>query len=174
MRKEDLEFPGPTQKIVPLGNFVILSEDPEFKNLSGSLQFPVSKSPFVISRDKITAGHDYHVAVAAEKGKGYRSAWANGNSIITTERFKDEIVVKESSMVGTGVAVFVVIMALVALVAYYAIKHRRLHRTFREFAATHYSSATGRATLNHSVLIDDDDESPIIRGFADDEPLVVA
>jgi len=153
---------------------VILSEDPEFKNLSGSLRFPVAKSPFFISRDKITAGHDYYVAVAAEKGKGYRSAWANGNSIITSERFKDEIVVKESSMVGTGVAVFVVIMALVALVAYYAIKHRRLHRTFREFAATHYSSATGRATLNHSVLIDDDDESPIIRGFADDEPLVVA
>ena len=31
---------------------------------------------------------------------------------------------------------------------------------FREFTAGHYSSATGTATL-----IDDDDESPIIRGF---------
>ena len=44
---------------------------------------------------------------------------------------KGEIVVEESSMVGTGVAVFVVIAALVALVAYIATKHRRLHRTFR-------------------------------------------
>jgi len=154
---------------------VILSEDPEFKNLTGSLKFPgLTKSPYIINRDNIKAGTDYYVAVAAQKGEKYRSAWATGNSIITSERLKDEIVVKESSMVGTGVAVFVVIVALVALVAFYAIKHRRLHRTFREFAATHYSSATGRATLNHSVLIDDDDESPIIRGFADDEPLVVA
>jgi hypothetical protein len=40
---------------------------------------------------------------------------------------------------------------------------------FQEFAATHYSSATGSATL-----LDDDDESPIIRGFSDDEPLVVS
>jgi hypothetical protein len=40
----------------------------------------------------------------------------------------------------------------------------------QEFAATHYNSATGSATL----LEEDDDESPIIRGFADDEPLVVS
>jgi len=44
---------------------------------------------------------------------------------------------------------------------------------FREFAAGHYSSATGAATINHSALIDDDDDSPIIRGFSDDEPLVM-
>ena len=49
-----------------------------------------------------------------------------------------------------------------------------LHR-FRELIASHYSSATGHATINHHGLmddLDDDDESPIIRGFNDKEPLV--
>ena len=51
---------------------------------------------------------------------------------------------------------------------------RHYHR-FRELIASHYSSATGHATINHHGLmddLDDDDESPIIRGFNDKEPLV--
>ena len=47
-------------------------------------------------------------------------------------------------------------------------KEIQLPPRFREFTAGHYSSATGTATL-----IDEDDESPIIRGFGDDEPLVM-
>ena len=46
---------------------------------------------------------------------------------------------------------------------------------FRELIASHYSSATGHATVSHHGLMDDmdeDDESPIIRGFNDKEPLV--
>ena len=46
---------------------------------------------------------------------------------------------------------------------------------FRELIASHYNSATGHATVSHHGLMDDldeDDESPIIRGFNDKEPLV--
>ena len=35
-----------------------------------------------------------------------------------------------------------------------------------------YSPASGAAILNQSSL-DDEDDSPIIRGFSDDEPLVI-
>ena len=53
--------------------------------------------------------------------------------------------------------------------------YRRMRYRFRELIASHYSSATGHATINHHGLMlddDDDDESPIIRGFNDKEPLV--
>ena len=53
---------------------------------------------------------------------------------------------------------------------------RRLTRRFQAFASR-YVPASGSASidLNGGAVdgVDDDDDSPIIRGFADDEPLVV-
>ena len=51
----------------------------------------------------------------------------------------------------------------------YVFRHRRLKRNFVAFASR-YSPASGAAILN---VDDDADDSPIIRGFSDDEPLVV-
>ena len=42
----------------------------------------------------------------------------------------------------------------------------------RELISGHYLVA-GASSVNHCQLIDEDDESPIIRGFSDDEPLVM-
>ena len=85
------------------------------------------------------------------------------------------IVIQEESAVGSIVAVIVVICLMGAGIAYYAHSNRRMRNRLREFLATHYSSATGHATINHHGLMDDDDDddSPIIRGFNDEEPLVM-
>ena len=83
----------------------------------------------------------------------------------------DTINISESSAVGTVVAVMVVIILLGSGVAYYAWSNRRMRYRFRELIATHYNSATGHVN-HHGLLDDDDDESPIIRGFSDNEPLV--
>lgn len=123
------------------------------------------------------SGLEFTVAVAAvrtQKQGEYVSSWLTAQkSLLPVElpqhASPDQIVIEETSAVGTVIGVLIVISMLVAALGYMFYKHRRLRRSFQEFAATHYSSATGSATL-----LDDDDESPIIRGFADDEPLVVS
>ena len=84
------------------------------------------------------------------------------------------ITIPESSAVGTIVGVLIVLILMGSGIAYYAYTNRRMRYRFRELIASHYSSATGHATINHHGLMDDDDddESPIIRGFNDKEPLV--
>ena len=85
------------------------------------------------------------------------------------------ISIPESSAVGTIVAVLLVMVIMGAGIGYYAWSNRRMRYRFRELIASHYSSATDHATINHHGLMmedDDDDESPIIRGFNDKEPLV--
>ena len=100
----------------------------------------------------------------------------SGNTIMTVAvEEPGTITIPESSAVGTVVGVLVVLALLGAGVAYYAHTNRRMRHRFRELIASHYSSATGHATINHHGLmddLDDDDESPIIRGFNDKEPLV--
>ena len=66
-----------------------------------------------------------------------------------------------------------VMLVLGSVLGYYAFTSRRMRSRYREFAAGHYRSATGAAAINHSAHIDDDDDSPIIREFSDDEPLVM-
>lgn len=78
------------------------------------------------------------------------------------------ITIPESSAVGTIVGVLLVMVILGSGLGYYAYSNRRMRTRFREFTSGHYSSATGAATL-----MDDEDESPIIRGFSDHEPLVM-
>ena len=86
------------------------------------------------------------------------------------------IVIEEKSAVGTVVGVLVFIVLMGCGLAYYVHTNRRMRNRFREFIATHYNSATGHATINHHGLMDeydDDLSSPIIRGFNDEEPLVM-
>jgi len=105
----------------------------------------------------------------------YKSAFNKAGQSIMTMSLSEEgsITIPEKSAVGTVIGVLLVMLVLGSGLGYYAFTNRRMRSRFREFAAGHYSSATGAATINHSALIDDDDDSPIIRGFSDDEPLVM-
>ena len=105
----------------------------------------------------------------------YKSTFDKARQSIMTMSLSEEgsITIPEKSAVGTVIGVLLVMLVLGSGLGYYAFTNRRMRSRFREFAAGHYSSATGAATINHSALIDDDDDSPIIRGFSDDEPLVM-
>ena len=103
-----------------------------------------------------------------------------------------DVVVPGSSLAGVVVFVCFVIVVLGAGFGYYFVKHRRLRRGMQDFVSR-YSPASGAANIfNTGSLLGgdsdaggsgsfslgggvgaDDDTAPIIRGFADDEPLVV-
>jgi len=163
---------------------VVLSPDPTFSNLTCSITLPVKNSPFTIQPSVLnnqsysstcSFSHSYSVAVRTVTSERYKSAYSKaGNSIMTLAMSEaGSITIPEKSAVGTVVGVLIVMLILGSGLGYYAFSNRRMRSRFREFAAGHYSSATGAATINHGNLMDDDDDSPIIRGFSDDEPLVM-
>uniref|UniRef100_A0A8C5JCH0 Sortilin-related receptor n=1 Tax=Junco hyemalis TaxID=40217 RepID=A0A8C5JCH0_JUNHY len=54
-------------------------------------------------------------------------------------------------------------------------RHRRLQSSFTAFANSHYSSRLGSAIFSSGDdLGDEDDEAPMITGFSDDVPMVIA
>jgi hypothetical protein len=164
---------------------IVLSPDPSFSNLTCSITLPVITSPFTIQPSVLTnqsyasscsSSHQFSLGVRAVTKERYRSGLNKaGQSIMTMSlsSYPGSITIPEKSAVGTVIGVLLVMLVLASGLGYYAFSNRRMRSRFREFAAGHYSSATGAATINHSALIDDDDDSPIIRGFSDDEPLVM-
>jgi len=164
---------------------IVLSPDPSFSNMTCSITLPVTTSPFTIQPSVLTnqsyssscsSSHQFSLGVRAVTKERYKSALNKaGQSIMTMSlsSYPGSITIPEKSAVGTVIGVLLVMLVLASGLGYYAFSNRRMRSRFREFAAGHYSSATGAATINHSALIDDDDDSPIIRGFSDDEPLVM-
>uniref|UniRef100_A0AAR2KSS9 Fibronectin type-III domain-containing protein n=1 Tax=Pygocentrus nattereri TaxID=42514 RepID=A0AAR2KSS9_PYGNA len=60
------------------------------------------------------------------------------------------------------------------LVALY-VRHRRLQHSFTAFANSHYNSRLGSAIFSSGdELGDDDEDAPMISGFSDDVPMVIA
>ena len=61
------------------------------------------------------------------------SAWVRASRLLVdmTEEHQGEIVIEESSAVGTVIGVLFVIAFLVSALGYFMFKHRRLSRTFQ-------------------------------------------
>ncbi|XP_078593117.1 sortilin-related receptor-like isoform X1 [Branchiostoma floridae x Branchiostoma japonicum] len=79
----------------------------------------------------------------------------------------------KASLAAILAPTLLVIVVLAVALAVFIIRHRRLQRSFMSFATSHYDTSRGEATFTTGDD-DDDEDSPIIRGFSDDEPLVVA
>ncbi len=151
---------------------VFLSERPDLS--SPALVFNATEPPFDLSRataeGAVSPGRLYYVGVALVDADQYVSA-ASDAVAVETALPEGDLVVSRRSVAGVLVPVLLLVVALGSGLAYYVYRNRRLTRSFQAFASR-YSAASGAAILNQGAL-DDDDESPIIRGFADDEPLVV-
>ncbi|KAJ8266258.1 hypothetical protein GJAV_G00128370 [Gymnothorax javanicus] len=83
---------------------------------------------------------------------------------------------KSRDMAGVVVPVlFVLLLGLCAGFAVLYFRHRRLQHSFTAFANSHYNSRLGSAVFSSGEeLGGDDDDDPLINGFADDVPMVVA
>lgn len=78
-----------------------------------------------------------------------------------------------SSHIYVAVSIGVIIaLALGASLVMLLIRHRRLQRSFSSFASTHFNTRSESTIFSDQTL--EDDDSPVIRGFSDDEPLVIA
>ncbi|XP_076438284.1 sortilin-related receptor-like [Babylonia areolata] len=80
------------------------------------------------------------------------------------------ISVSKSYLVAIVVLVCLVVLALAVVAAVFIVRHRRLQRSFLAFANSHYNTRSGTTTFSSDL----DDDEPMIQGFSDDEPLVLA
>lgn len=65
----------------------------------------------------------------------------------------DKIVLSQGSVVGVGISVFFVVVALIVVVGVLGVRHRRLARSFLTFANTHYDRSQGTTliTTDHNL-----------------------
>lgn len=75
-------------------------------------------------------------------------------------------------IIGSAVAGFVCLVLVLSFIVW-CVRRRRLRATLDSFASSHYDTRTGTATFSAPDSLTDDD-TPLIGGFSDDEPLVVA
>ncbi|XP_055516540.1 sortilin-related receptor isoform X2 [Leucoraja erinacea] len=54
------------------------------------------------------------------------------------------------------------------------VRHRRLQNSFTAFANSHYNSRLGSAVFSSGDELGDDEDAPLINGFSDDVPMVIA
>ncbi|KAL1138528.1 hypothetical protein AAG570_008591 [Ranatra chinensis] len=103
-----------------------------------------------------------------------RNMLEKSSNQVTTKRGSLERIFHSGSVVPfvVPVALVVIIMLVIAL-AVYVVRHRQLQNSFTLFANSYYSTRSGAARFTSSDGLDDED-SPVIRGFSDDEPLVIA
>ncbi|KAK8747660.1 hypothetical protein OTU49_016520, partial [Cherax quadricarinatus] len=140
------------------------------RNMSKASTYECAKPPLVIN--SLSLGIIYYAAVAIKDSHGYLSP---RSQLIRVEKpLGDELVLSQSSVVGVSVSVFLVVVALIMVVGVLAVRHRRLARSFLTFANTHYDRSQGTTHITTDHNLDEDDDSPMIRGFSDDEPLVIA
>ncbi|CAG9822420.1 unnamed protein product [Phaedon cochleariae] len=130
-------------------------------------KFEVDKPPFVYTNGSFDM---FTFAVRIRTGKGLRS--------VTSEAVSKEISLAEASSsssmsVSSVVACSVIIVSLLlTVIVVLMIRFRRLQGSFTRFTNTHYDTRSQAATFDERTL--EEDECPQIRGFSDDEPLVIA
>uniref|UniRef100_A0A4W4GF62 Sortilin-related receptor n=1 Tax=Electrophorus electricus TaxID=8005 RepID=A0A4W4GF62_ELEEL len=70
---------------------------------------------------------------------------------------------------------FLLLLAVCGGLAFLFAHHRRLQRSFTAFANSHYNSRLGSAVFSSGdELGDEDEDAPMISGFSDDVPMVIA
>jgi hypothetical protein len=111
--------------------------------------------------------------------------------------FEGSVIIEKKSAIGVVIGIGVIVVALTVALTVFVMRHRRLQRSFLSFASSHYNTRSGSATFTTNDglgmpstrclavdcvdyylifirLTEEEDESPVFRGFSDDEPLVLA
>lgn len=156
-----------------------ISKDSSFQDLNKTLRYESKEPQFQLPEDH--HGEMYYAAVSIEDSHGYSSMRSEpldmlfvfGEEIKPASGTSDIDATGGSTHVYVAVSIGVIIAAaLAASLVMLLVRHRRLQRSFSSFASTHFNTRSESTIFSDQAL--EDDDSPVIRGFSDDEPLVIA
>ncbi|KAL0266712.1 UNVERIFIED_CONTAM: hypothetical protein PYX00_009183 [Menopon gallinae] len=137
-------------------------------NVSIAKQY-VTDSPRFTFKD-IKEGVMYSFAVMLVTEDGYSSKLSEVKSYQTSE-ISDFL--SSTNFVSILVPIMILSIALLIVLGFFIYRQKRLKRRFFKYANSHYDTRSGSTTFGGADDLDDED-SPNIRGFSDDEPLVMA
>jgi len=147
---------------------VHLSEDDSFKTAKRYIALNNNSYAFNdILDEKI-----YWVAVSLADFDGLESRLSVPIPLQHYPESSSQISISTSNVLGVVITVILVLGVLLGTLAVFIVRHRRLRMSFLNFASSHYSTSSGAATFQQSM--EEEHDSPVIRGFSDDEPLLVA
>ncbi|XP_064595287.1 sortilin-related receptor-like [Liolophura sinensis] len=97
----------------------------------------------------------------------------SSNELTLFEQTPSSSTAGNSKLIAIVAPICAVVVILVIILLVYVVRHHRLQRSFLSFARSHYDTRSGTTTFTSDDLGEDED-SPMITGFSDDEPLVLA
>ncbi|XP_022913328.2 sortilin-related receptor-like isoform X1 [Onthophagus taurus] len=147
---------------------VLISEGKDL-NEKTAQRFTVTNPPFIYNN--VTA-EMYSFGVMMKTERGYRSALSNVATVKTPEASPWMGDISKTSLTTVLVIVCLLLVVSGGALGFLYVRHKRLQNSFTRFANSHYDSRSDAATFDDHGL--EEEESPQIRGFSDDEPLVIA
>nr|CAD7458755.1 unnamed protein product [Timema tahoe] len=150
--------------------YVVMVSPGRSINMSAIKEYRANNPPIILNN--MNSDTIYSIAVVLETEEGFRSLLSEVESV-EVQAASWAAVLTTSNLVSVVVPVILVVIVLVAALGFFIFRHRRLQRSFVSFANSHYDTRSGATTFSGGDGLDEED-SPVIRGFSDDEPLVIA
>lgn len=145
--------------------FDVLVQEGNMLNESSASVFSVKNPPFIYTNYSATT---YTFAVRARTTRGLKSEPSKWIS-----KYNEPVAVSSVNVTAILIPCVLVVFALSAVVVFLMVKNRKLQSNFSRFANSHYDTRSEAATFDDNGL-EEEEQHPQIRGFADDEPLVIA
>lgn len=147
-------------------SFEVFVSEGNSLNESTAQRFIIDKPPLIYTN---STSNVYTFSVRIIAKSGYKSI--KSETISLSANLSSSIPTSGSGLSLILGLASVALLAVVGLLIF-IIKHRRLQNSFTRFANSHYDTRSEAATFDDNGL--EEDETPQITGFSDDEPLVIA
>lgn len=135
--------------------------------------YQVKAPPFIYSN---ASSNNYTFTLRVKTSLGYQSGLSPryGAIVLQEKHSRDAQAnsLSSSNLTAILVPTFLLIVVLIVILVILVVRHQRLQNSFTRFANSHYDTRSGAATFDDNSL--EEEEAPQIRGFSDDEPLVIA
>ncbi|XP_016840986.1 sortilin-related receptor, L(DLR class) A repeats-containing-like isoform X2 [Nasonia vitripennis] len=170
---QERQLPESIAKTTKYHYEVLVNEGERTINESTAAIFKTNQPPYIYQNAKLDKIYAFAVRLVTEEG--YRSIMSETYPILRARHLSWTPPMNASSILSLAIPICLLVIALGAALAYFVIRHRRLSNSFTQFANSHYDTRRGQATFPGTVDAGlEEEDSPVIRGFSDDEPLVIA
>lgn len=141
-------------------------------NESEATVYKVQRPPYTYKNVKPNIIYSFAVRIVTHEG--YKSHLSEVVSVISPNELALPVTISTNNILSFAIPICLLIVVLGSALAYFVVRHKKLSKTFTQFANSHYDTRRGQATFPGTTDGLEEDDSPVIRGFSDDEPLVIA